>query len=557
MNKICRQCQKQFEVTQEDLKFYEQISPVFNGEKALIPSPTFCPNCRMQRRLSFRNERKLYHRKCDASGKEILSIYSAGRPFKVYEQKEWWSDKWDAFDYGRDFDFTRSFFDQFRELQTAVPRMNVVTEHNENSDYTNYNSHLKNCYLLFSGDSSQDCYYGHWIIFSKNCVDCLNIENCELAFQCFYSTNLYNSNYVLFSENCHDASFLYDCKGCSNCFMCFGLRNKQYCIDNVQYSPDEYKKKLAGFDLGSDKQLRVLKEQFFAKIEKFPHLYLYRRGRIQDSTGNLLTDTDNCVECFEVIRGKDCKHVEGAYDTQNVYDSSWVVGQFGYENCECVPMPYSSAFNVNSYSGSNLFYTDTCMNNCQDCFGCIGLKHKQYCILNKQYSKEEYLSLVPKVIAHMKKMGEWGEFFPISLSPFAYNESEAAEYFPLTVEEVKNKSLLWKQEDSSNQYHGPEISLPDSIHDCPEMVDKQILTCESCDRHYRLIPLEIEFYKKQGVPLPRQCFNCRHHERMQWKNPRKLWDRNCMKCNVAIKTSYSPERPEIVYCEKCYLQVVY
>jgi len=31
----------------------------------------------------------------------------------------------------------------------------------------------------------------------------------------------------------------------------------------------------------------------------------------------------------------------------------------------------------------------------------------KYCILNKQYSKEEYEELVPKIIEHMQKTGEW------------------------------------------------------------------------------------------------------------------------------------------------------
>jgi len=38
---------------------------------------------------------------------------------------------------------------------------------------------------------------------------------------------------------------------------------------------------------------------------------------------------------------------------------------------------------------------------------------------------------VPKIIEHMQKMGEWGEFFPSSLSPFGYNETVAEEYYPI------------------------------------------------------------------------------------------------------------------------------
>jgi Zn ribbon nucleic-acid-binding protein len=65
--KSCKNCNSSFEITDKDLEFYEKVSPSFNGKKYLIPSPTFCPDCRQQRRLTFRNERKLYKRKCDAT----------------------------------------------------------------------------------------------------------------------------------------------------------------------------------------------------------------------------------------------------------------------------------------------------------------------------------------------------------------------------------------------------------------------------------------------------------------------------------------------------------
>jgi len=40
-------------------------------------------------------------------------------------------------------------------------------------------------------------------------------------------------------------------------------------------------------------------------------------------------------------------------------------------------------------------------------------------------------------------------------------------------------------------------------------------------------------------------------------NPMQIYDRQCDKCGVEIKTSYAPDRPEIIYCEKCYQQEVY
>lgn len=97
--KVCRHCQAYFEITDKDMEFYEKVSPVFNGDRYLIPAPTLCPDCRQQRRLSFRSEKKLYKRECDLCKKAIISAHTPNKPYKIYCQDCWWSDKWDALDY--------------------------------------------------------------------------------------------------------------------------------------------------------------------------------------------------------------------------------------------------------------------------------------------------------------------------------------------------------------------------------------------------------------------------------------------------------------------------
>src|SRR3989338_2698214 len=122
MEKICKNCSNKFQIFPEDLDFYRHISPTFNNEKFEIPPPAFCPACRRQRRMSFRNERSLYARKCDFTGQNIISVYSPDKPFKVFQHAKWETDAWDAMDYGRDYDPGKSFFEQFSDLQTVVPK---------------------------------------------------------------------------------------------------------------------------------------------------------------------------------------------------------------------------------------------------------------------------------------------------------------------------------------------------------------------------------------------------------------------------------------------------
>ncbi len=138
MSTACTHCRQNFEITDADLQFYDKVSPVIGGKKFPIPPPTLCPDCRTQRRFAFRNERKLYHRKCDYSGKQMISVYSPDKRYTVYEPAVWWSDVYDPLTYGRDFDFNRPFFDQFAELNRAVPKAAIQNAKSENCEYTNY-----------------------------------------------------------------------------------------------------------------------------------------------------------------------------------------------------------------------------------------------------------------------------------------------------------------------------------------------------------------------------------------------------------------------------------
>ena len=197
--------------------------------------------------------------------------------------------------------------------------------------------------------------------------------------------------------------------------------------------------------------------------------------------------------------------------------------------------------------------------------------------------KEQYLELKKKIIEHMRKTGEWGEYFPGSVSPFAYNESMAQDYFPLKKEEAIKKGYKWYDRPKPNYEHTLNSKdLPEKISETKDEILNEIIQCKTqasentkndypqCTTAFRLISLELNLYKKLGVPIPEYCFSCRRTERFKLRNPRKLWHRGCMKdgCKNEFETSYAPDpryaegsgeasRPEIVYCEKCYQAEVY
>tara|TARA_B100000315_G_scaffold255442_1_gene298830 strand:- start:690 stop:1232 length:543 start_codon:yes stop_codon:yes gene_type:complete len=180
--------------------------------------------------------------------------------------------------------------------------------------------------------------------------------------------------------------------------------------------------------------------------------------------------------------------------------------------------------------------------------------------LNKQYSKEEYEKQVSKIIEHMKETGEWGEFFSITSSPFAYNETMAQEYFSMTKEEVEAKGWRWrdiKDEIPEVEKTIPGNQLPDSIDDIPDDILNWAIECEVTQRPFRIVSQELAFYRSMKLPIPHLHPDLRHKKRMEMRNPRKMFDRQCDNCSKEIQTTYAPDRPEKVLCEECYLKEVY
>ncbi len=88
--KKCRVSGQDFPLMQSDIDFFQAVSPVFAGKKYLIPTPSLCPDLRHMRRMCFRNDRSLYHAKCSATGKNILSMFAPEKGYTVYERNYWW-----------------------------------------------------------------------------------------------------------------------------------------------------------------------------------------------------------------------------------------------------------------------------------------------------------------------------------------------------------------------------------------------------------------------------------------------------------------------------------
>ncbi len=583
-NRQCQNCKTDFVIEPEDFAFYKRIQ---------VPPPTFCPDCRLQRRMTWRNERTLYHTKCAATNKSVISMFDPESPIVVYDRDYWWSDNWDQLSTGRDYDFGKPFFTQFRELMEKAPLPNLANTNMVNSDYGNHNADIKNGYLVFASFMDENISYASGAVEAKDSMDLYTVEKTE---QCYENTLCGAGNRVSFaydSDDSLDSSFLWSCKDVNNCFGCINLRNKSYHIFNQPFTKEEYKEEIDKLDLGSYKNLTAIKEKYRDFIKDYPRRFASLLKSV-NTTGDMTMNAKNCQHCFDIYEStEDCKYVIHCSKMKDSYDCYGAgMGDLFYEGVDSGIDASNYRFTVYAHKCRNIEYSYTCHSS-DNLFGCVGLRNKKYCVLNKQYTKEEYEKLIPKIKEHMQtapytdragRVYKYGEFFPTELSPFAYNETIAQEYFPLTRELAENLKFDWKTlgEKSYNVTLSSE-NLPDHIKDVGDRITNEVIGCshkgkcqEQCTVGFKITPHELEFYKKFNYPIPRLCSNCRHYQRLAQRNAFRLWHRSCMcggkssengkyqntsehfhkgdHCPVEFETPYSSERLETIYCEKCYQQ---
>ncbi len=570
--KECQNCRKDFVIETEDFAFYDKIQ---------VPPPTFCPECRMIRRMAWRNQRSLYKRECDLCKKSIVSMYSKEVAFPVYCNPCFYSDGWDPSEYALEIDWSKPFLDQWYILWNMVPKFALLSWGNsKNSEYANVVINSTNCYLTYSVTDSENVFFSENIDKSKSMVDCyMSIDGCD---SCYYNQGKgnYGCKYVSQCANSINCSFCFDCTNCQDCFMSVNLRNRKYVFRGVQLSKEEYEEALEKENLGSRKSLERL---YIEWKELNENKAIHQHARIvgaENATGNFIRNAKNIKACFNLYNSENVAYGARVLNAKDSYDMyGFGDGELVYETVGCSYGASRNFFSFYCDGTQNIQYT-TLSTNGMNLFGCCSLRNKSYCILNKQYSKEEYTELVEKIKKHMMDMPYvdqkgrvflYGEFFPFEMSPYGYNETLCLDFFPLIEEQARMQGYNWCiQKDKGHSITIQTKDIPDSMAEVDETILSQILCCghydqgevscnHQCTNAFKINTDEFLFYKKMNIPLPVLCPNCRHYERLPFlMSPLKLWHRVCMNegCQNQFETSYAPERPEIVYCESCYQQTV-
>lgn len=404
-------------------------------------------------------------------------------------------------DYGQDYDSSQGFFDQFATLFQTVPSPATIQQMaGEKSDYADVVVESRNTYLsnIVIGGSEEIYYSFSVVLASRNVFSSVRIRRSENIYGSFgidNSQNVFYSKYIKDSNNIYLSSNLV---GCQDCILCEDLQNKSHHIQNIAYSPEEYTKKKQ--ELLKNK---ALFETFYARIHALP-----KNVNTHKSEGKLLVGCENVTQAISVNDIKQSRNVMFGWEGENYYDSfdfwaspwdfygliSWGTGSTHLycsnliENC------------------SNVFYSSNC-NTSHHLFGCIGLKNKSYCILNKQYSKADWEAKVTEIMEDMDRAWVLWEFFPDSLNPFYYNHSLAGLMHPLSETQADTLWLLYQNETLSSDTQQNIVSAKDlpSYYDADGNISASIteVTIEDADgKYYTILSQELAFLNKYSLPIP-------------------------------------------------------
>jgi len=544
--------------------------------------------------MAWRNERFLHKRNCDKCGKSMISVFAPDCGLIVYCSPCWWSDEWDATQYGIDFDPNKPFLIQLQELLHRVPVMNLYGLYTTltNSDYTNMVSYLKNCYMVTYSDFCENVIYGSFVNHTKDSVDNLMSEQNELCYDTVNCAKCYRTFYSQDSEECRNIYFSKDCVGCSDCFGCVNLRNKKYHIWNQPVSKEEFEAFIIENTASAEKiaEQKIKAHDFW---NNFPNKYIHGIHN-NNVSGDYIFNSKNTLHSYSVGDAEDCKFcqfvtaggLKDSYDFVNFGITSSLLYEVMQAGDQTSRICFSWFTITNAYDiDYGMFIIGG-----KNIFGSVSIKKKQYCILNKEYSKEEFEKLRKIIIDQMNTMPyidkggkkyPYGEFFPAELSPFGYNETTAQEFSPLSKEEAARQNFIWREPVSRNYAITMTADKLPKIDAVDDSILKETIGCahegrcdHQCSTAFRIVPQELQFYRQLNLGLPQLCPNCRHGERLTQRNSIELQKRRCDcrgaksgngkyantgehfhrtgTCPNEFETSYSPDRPEIVYCEQCY-----
>lgn len=550
----CIECHAEFSESQLGALLRERTAPVLSGEAFGIPPPKSCPRCRNRRRYAFRNDQNLQRCSCSLCGATIIGFFSPSDGVKALCEECFWSDNWDPYSYGREFDFTRPFFPQFLELKRATPRVGSFKTRCENSIYTVHSSGLNSCYLVSSGRECEEVLYSDFVFHSKRSLDLLGARHLELCCECLHCRDCYACTDLEWCFGLSDSTLCFDCRGGDNLFGCVGLRRGSNFLFNKPSSKEAVTAARRRFN--SDREFRKHALTRFSELcaaHRYPPFYGIN---VEEADGNYLNYSRRVSASLNVNDSEDICYSYDITESKDLIDCCRAgSGEALYFCSATIDLRYSAFCNL-CYQCHQMLYCDNCQAGSHDCFGSISLKRGEYTLLNVQYTQKQYNDLAKRLVRHMRDTGEWGEFFPASHAPYPYNISKAQEWYPLTQIDAEALGYRWKddndQPESARETTAGEEALPLDIAKVDDSVLKRTFCCRATGKPYRIAQLELEIRRALGVPIPELAPQARHRARVARQMGEPPTDRSCADCGAQVRSSIKLPPGARAVCGACY-----
>ncbi|MEK9157353.1 MAG: hypothetical protein AAB448_04495, partial [Patescibacteria group bacterium] len=475
------------------------------------------------------------------TGKPVLTFHHPASGIKVLPDVEWHAKDFSTIT--ENADPSKPFFDQLRALELRVPFMATFNRVEPENSITLFSFGDRQSYFTFAC-AAERCFFACGAFQAEGSSLMHLVHQITDSHGILKSQRLFRCRYVRESLDCIDSTFLFDCRNCQNCFGAANKRNRQYVFMNEQLTKAEYEQRMAGIDLGKRSVVEQYQKQFdelLAKEGVWPENF---NVNIQDSSGEYLANAVHCVECFDSSDAPTnqyrCCWNYGVNDS-----NAYMWGSVDSTECYmCVSSPNSnqSKFCYRSFRLDNCEFCMTC-SDLRDCFGCIGLKKRQFCIFNKQYTEEEYWRLVDEIKCAMLDRAEYGNYLPTALSSTFVPESGAVVYGGATEEQLRLLGGQIFEADAEGATGADRIDpskarrrdeIPDAIDDLGDEWIGVPIYDEVSKRTFTYLRPEVEHYRRLRIAPPNIHFIRRIQELSHSGQVAAFEHATCSKCQTDV-----------------------
>ena len=532
-------------------------------KKFRVPPSTVKPGTRMNMLNGYNTGLAVFWNTDAMSGKPIISAIHPDLPFKVVEDVEWHRNDYSC--HNLEHDPNKKIFDHIWELAKVIPFKSKRNRQMDDKSIGVGNLKAVESYMV-CGSIAIRSFYTYAVVNAEDSIDVVNGLNMIRSYSVTGSYQISDSEYVFESKDCLKCSFIFDCRNCEFCFGATNKRNKRYIWFNEQLTKDEWEKRRAEINLSCTEISQKYLEKFYELWRKdavWPQGFSIAN---EDCFGEHVTDS---VRCHESYWQEKCNDAYRSRYCVEMNDVAYVSGAGWGTRCYMIAGDTSGAdnkFTMASNSGVGLEYCMVC-DDCQNCFGCVGLSKKRFYIFNKAYSEEEYWRVLDEVKCAMLESGEYGDFFPGKFSLSGFEHSTGAVYYGYREHDLerfgalrvnaKNGLVLAPRKDE-------KLALPAAlIPDCLDKIEAagyvQVpIHDKHLDRDYSVLKREFEIYKQKQWPFPRRHFIYRLTDLIRHSNMPFAEETKCGKCEKEMRTfknqKFSHDR--VVYCMPCYYEFI-